>query len=172
VIKRGAAFVSVLCLLLTTGAALALPEDRDQPIHIQSDRAMHDQRKGLTVYEGSVQMTQGTLRILADKITVQTDGNNQVEWIEAVGSPAHFEQQPRADEELVTARAESVRYSAATRHVRLLRNAWMEQDGATMSGNRIDYDMEQEIVKAEGETGTARPRIEMVIPPQSRDNRN
>ncbi|MDQ2078272.1 lipopolysaccharide transport periplasmic protein LptA [Marinimicrobium sp. ABcell2] len=176
--KRGdtrqwlASFVTALCLALTAGTALALPEDRDQPIHIESDRATHDQRKGLTIYEGSVQLTQGSLRIVADRITVQTDGNNQVEWVEAVGSPAHFEQRPRADEELVTARAESVRYTAGPGQVRLLRNAWLEQDGATMSGNRIDYDMEQEIVKAEGETGTDRPRIEMVIPPQSRENRN
>ena len=65
-----------------------------------------------------------------------------------------------------------MRYSAGDRQVLLLRNAWIEQDGATMSGNRIDYDMELEVVKAQGETGSARPRIEMVIPPQNRDTGN
>lgn len=171
-LHRLMAFATALPLALASLSALALPEDREQPIHIQSDSATHDQRQGRTTYEGSVELTQGTLRILADRITIQTDGNNEVDWLEAEGSPAHFEQQPNIDEELLTARAELVRYSAGDRQVLLLRNAWLEQDGATMSGNRIDYDMELEIVKAQGETGGAQPRIQMVIPPQNSNPNN
>lgn len=171
-LRRMAVFATALPLALASLAALALPEDREQPIHIQSDSATHDQRQGRTIYEGSVQLTQGTLRILADRITIQTSDNNEVEWLEAEGSPAHFEQQPNIDEELLTARADFVRYSAGDRQVLLLRNAWLEQDGATMRGNRIDYDMELEIVKAQGETGSAQPRIEMVIPPQNSSSSN
>lgn len=171
-LRRMVAFTGALSLTLASLVALALPEDREQPIHIQSDRATHDQRQGQTIYEGSVQLTQGTLRILADRVTIQTNDNNEVDWLEAEGSPAHFEQQPSIDEELLTARAEFVRYSAGEGQVLLLRNAWLEQDGATMSGNRIDYDMELEIVKAQGETGSAQPRIRMVIPPQKRNSPN
>lgn len=166
-LRRVMVLATALPLALASFVALALPEDQEQPIHIQSDRATHDQRKGRTTYEGSVELSQGTLRILADRVTIQTNGNNEVEWLEAEGTPAHFEQQPNIDEELLIARAEFVRYSTGERQVLLLRNAWLEQDGATMSGNRIDYDMELEIVKAQGDTGSAQPRIQMVIPPQN-----
>lgn len=161
------AFAIALPLAVASLAAFALPEDRHQPIHIQSDRATYDQRLGRTIYEGAVELTQGTLRILAEKLTVQTNRNNEVEWLEAEGAPAHFEQQPNIDEELLTARAKFVRYSAHDHHVLLLRDAWLEQSGATMSGNRIDYDMEREVVKAQGGTGSTQPRIQMVIPPQN-----
>src|SRR5690625_5174740 len=141
-LRRMVVFATTLPLVIASLTALALPEDRDQPIHIQSDRATHDQRQGRTVYEGSVELTQGTLRILANRSTIQTNGNNTVQWLETEGWRTHFEQQPNMADKLLTARAELARYSAGDRQLLLLRNAWIKQDAATMSGSRIDYDIE------------------------------
>ena len=44
-----------LILLATLpGAALALSTDRDQPVHIEADRGELDDVKGVTIYEGRV----------------------------------------------------------------------------------------------------------------------
>ena len=55
--------------------AQALPEDRLQAINIESDRASRNDKTGLTIYEGSVVLTQGSINIRADKITVHSKAN-------------------------------------------------------------------------------------------------
>ena len=57
-------------VLLTSNLALALPDDANQPISIIADSAIKDDKLGLTVYEGNVSFNQGSLNILADKVTI------------------------------------------------------------------------------------------------------
>lgn len=157
-----------LLLMLCAGRLHALPEDRDQPIKVASDRAEHNQREGIMIYEGNVQLSQGSLVIKADKITIRFDSNDQVKSVLAEGSPAYFEQKPAVDEPLVTAEAKSIRYGVDQEQLQLLKEAWLKQDEATLRGNLIDYDMANEVIKAEGQSGSEQPRIEMVLPPQNR----
>ncbi len=168
-IARRASRLTLLPLLgalLAPGAA-ALPDDQQQPIYIESDRAERDGQKGIMVYEGDVRLRQGSLNIRAERLVVHTDANRQVQRVLAEGTPAHFEQQPNEDDQPIAAQANSIRYEVDREQLELLTNARIEQGSATMSGNRIDYDMASEILKAEGDTETDRPRIEMVLPPQS-----
>lgn len=160
------ALLPLLGALLAPGAS-ALPDDRQQPIYIESDRAERDGLKGIMIYEGDVRLRQGSLNIRAERLVVHTDANQQVERVLAEGTPAHFEQQPEADEQPIAAQAHRIRYSVAQEQLELQTNARIEQGNATMSGNRIDYDMASEVLKAEGDTSTDQPRIEMVLPPQS-----
>lgn len=148
-------------------AALALPDDQAQPIHVESDRAERDGQKGIMIYEGDVQLSQGSLKIRADRLTIHTNAENQVRRVVAEGSPAHFEQQPEEQDQPIAAQANTIRYEVDVEQLELLTNALLEQGNASMSGNRIDYDMAAEVLKAEGDTSTDRPRIEMVLPPQS-----
>src|SRR5690625_4794416 len=104
-LRRMVVFATTLPLVIASLTALALPEDRDQPIHIQSDRATHEQRQGRTDYEGSVVLTQETLSILENRITKQSIGKKEEQWLEAEGSPAHCEQLPNMDVKLLTASA-------------------------------------------------------------------
>lgn len=157
-----------LLLILCSSKLQALPEDREQPIKVESDRAEHNQREGIMIYEGSVQMSQGSLVIKADKITIRFDSEDQVERVIAEGSPAYFEQKPAVDEPLVTAEARNIRYDVDLEKLQLLKDAWLKQEQSTLKGNVIDYDIANEIVKAEGQTGSEQPRIEMVLPPQNR----
>lgn len=161
-----------LTLIACLGAFLApsvhaLPEDREQPIYIESDRAERDGLNGVTTYEGDVRLRQGSLNIRAERLTVHTGEDNQVKRVIAEGSPAHFEQKPNAEDPPIAAQALTIRYEVDQEQLKLLRNAWMEQGEATMSGNRIDYDITSEVLKAEGDSDSERPRIEMVLPPQN-----
>lgn len=158
---------ALLAAALLAPAAFALPEDRGQPIYIESDRAERDGLNGVTTYEGDVRLRQGSLNIRADRLTVHTGTNNEVQRVIAEGSPARFEQKPNAEDPPIAAQALTIRYDVDQEQLKLLRNAWMEQGEATMSGNRIDYDMASEVLKAEGDADSERPRIEMVLPPQN-----
>lgn len=165
--RRPLVLATLLLAGLLAGPTSALADDRDQPIHIESDRAERDGRQGITIYEGDVRLRQGSMRIHADRLTVHTDGNNQVQEVLAEGRPAQFEQRPSADDEPIQAEAFSIRYQVTAEQLELTTNAWLEQGSATLRGNRIDYDMARELMRAEGEPDTERPRIEMVIPPRS-----
>ncbi len=152
--------VPLLALLATS--VLAMPSDREQPIQIESDTAVRDDRAGTTVYEGDVVIEQGTMLINADKVTVYTV-DRRIDRIVAVGDPAHYEQMPSAEEDLVTARAKTLEYRLSEELIVLTTNASLEQAGSTLTGERIDYDLQQEVVKARGDGD--RQRTRMVIPP-------
>ncbi|WP_423897405.1 lipopolysaccharide transport periplasmic protein LptA [Candidatus Pelagadaptatus aseana] len=147
---------------------LALPSDREQPIHITSDQAERNENKGITTYQGDVVMTQGTLKILADKVVIHTI-DNQVSEIVATGKPAHFHQKPAVDKQMVKASGSTIEYKLENEMLHLINNAKLIQDdGTTMTGDRINYDMKTSVVKAAGKTSNSRPkRIHMVIPPKS-----
>ena len=158
----------ILPALLLTGmraasAAVALPDDRHQAIEIQSRSAIREEKRGLTVYEGDVTIRQGSILIRADKVTVITTGD-QVSRIVCTGNPAHYQQQPKPGDKPVIARANTIEYLLDQDIIQLIANASLEQAGATLSGERIDYDLKQEIIKARGDA-SGNQRIRMVIPP-------
>ncbi len=145
----------------------ALPSDRNQTIYIQSDHFKRNGKKGITVYEGAVQMSQGTIQINADKITIYSV-DNKMNRIIASGNPAQFQQQPAEDKERVIAKGTTIEYLVAKEKVFLVNNASIVQDGATMSGERINYDIKDAVVTAVGNpTSADNKRIQIVIPPQA-----
>lgn len=165
-------FATALTFALLTGAfsatVAALASDKEQPIHISSDRAERNDKQGLTTYSGAVQMDQGSLRILADKVVIHSV-DNQVSKIIATGKPAHYQQQASIEQQLVIATGNTIEYLIDGEKIHLIDNASLRQDdGTTMTGKRINYDIKESVVKAEGNsnnTADNKPdRIHMVIP--------
>lgn len=155
----------LLWSLLATSAS-ALPNDQDQPIHIESDSAVRNEKSGLTTYLGSVKMDQGSLRILADKVVIHSL-NNEISKIIATGKPAQYQQQPSLEKQLVIAKGDRIEYLIIQEKLNLFDNASLKQDGTTMTGKQINYDIKESVVKAEGNTNSNHERIHMVIPPKS-----
>ncbi len=162
----------LLLFLLSLPAPLsfALPSDANQPINIESDRAERNDKKGTTVYEGSVVIIQGTIKIRADKVTVYTD-NNQVSRIVCIGKPAHYQQQPKPQQGLILASGNTIEYHLAADRIDLLENASLEQNGTIITGGKINYDLKAEIVKASS-GADPKKRIQMVIPPSNQKEGN
>ena len=145
-------------------SAAALPEDRHQAIEIQSREAVREEAKGLTVYSGDVTITQGSIRIDADRVTVHSEGSD-ITRIVCIGRPARYRQQPEPDSGLVIASGNTIQYDLGTDVILLTGNASLEQDEATLSGERIEYDLKQEVIRATGGDESGTERIRMVIPP-------
>ena len=150
-------------LLAVSLPGWSLPEDREQPIHIESNRAERQERTGLTIYEGDVVITQGTLRLEADKVVVHSE-NNQAVRLEATGNPARYQQLLEHGDPPVHARSLLIDYRMKEDKLILSRDAQLEQEGSTITGERIEYDLIQEIIRAQGDLD-GRQRIHMVIPP-------
>lgn len=65
-----AALVFGLALAAAAGAVQAESADREKPIEINADNFQGDEVKQVAVYTGRVEVHQGTLEILGDKLTV------------------------------------------------------------------------------------------------------
>jgi lipopolysaccharide export system protein LptA len=156
--------VSVLGCLIPAGA-VALPDDRDQPIHITADTAIRDEKQGFTVYRGNVHMIQGSLDIVADTLTIYHE-NAQADKIVAEGKPAKMQQQPAVDEPLVKARAEIIEYYKIEDKVHLKINAHITQDGSSVTGDSIDYFITEQLVKADSQQAPDGKRVQVVIEPK------
>ncbi len=159
-------FISLLAAVVLSSPTLvaALPGDTEQPIHIVTDEAIRDEKTGRTVYTGNVELVQGTIRINADKITVykiETEGDKIV----AEGNPARMQQQPKPDSTLMHARGDIIEYYRTEQRVQLRQNAEVEQDGSTVRGDRIDYFINKQLVKAATDKSDSNRRVEVVIPP-------
>ncbi len=153
----------LLALLLGFSfAGVALEEDRKQPIQIESDQAERNEKAGTTIYMGNVELTQGSLKMLADRLEIYTLKGNQLERIVAYGKPAYVEQKPEPDKAIVKARGEIIRYFVAEERLQLEKNASIDQDGAMVKSNTIDYFIKDEVVKASG----SEERVKVVIPPR------
>ena len=85
--------VAILVACLLPAGAFALPDDRDQPIHITADTAIRDEKQGFTVYSGNVHMIQGSMDIVADTLTIYHE-KAQADKIVAEGKPAKMQQRP------------------------------------------------------------------------------
>ena len=136
-------------LALTSMLSFALPDDRDQPIEIEADAAKQDQNKGITTYTGNVKMDQGSIRIIA------------------TGSPAHFQQRPALNKEVIIARGNNLKYEVVKDKLTITENAQVEQDGSIVTGDIINYDIHLALVEA-GSRESTNSRVKMILQPQKK----
>lgn len=163
---RHFSLVAALTLgLLACPSAFALSSDRNQAITIHSDSAERDEIKGTTTYSGNVVMQQGSMRIDAEEVVIVND-KSKVTQIVATGNPARYQQKPSADDGPVVAQANRLEYNIAQDTLHLIDNALLQQEGTSLSGNRIDYDVKKSVVKAGGDA-SQNERVKMVIPARS-----
>ena len=150
-------------LLLAGSGATALPEDRLQALEITAERADRNEREGYTVYSGAVILSQGSLRIYADRLTIFHD-RVAADRIVAVGEPARLRQQPAIDRQPVRASARRIVYEKSRELVMLRESASIEQDGAVVTGESIQYFMAEERVRADATADDETSRVQVFIP--------
>src|SRR5690606_34375765 len=120
-----------LLLVLLPMLSLALPEDSNQPIQIESNSAQRNDPDNTLVYEGAVRIVQGSMHITADRVTVHfVDG--EPERIVCDGTPATYRQQQKANAAPIDARARQIDYHLNDNLVVLTGSARVEQEGSVL----------------------------------------
>jgi lipopolysaccharide export system protein LptA len=157
--------IKVLLVLLCAPATLtyALPNDREQPIHITADKVLRDEKTGVTVYSGNVEMRQGSMEVEADTLTIYHPSDD-AERIVAIGKPAKMRQQPEPDKGVVHAQANTIQYFRTEDRVHLQTQARIEQDGAVVNGDSIDYFISKEVIQAEADENSSDDKVIVVLP--------
>ena len=149
----------------------SLESDRDQQIEIESDSAEFRELEGVTIYSGNVRMSQGSILLLADQISIYTrDGD--VSRLVATGNRAYYEQIPAAGREKVVAQGQTIEYVLKDDVINLVQQASLTQEDATLKGNRITYDVRNHLLKANSASGVGNQssgeRVRVVIPSPGR----
>ncbi len=160
-------FIACLAVALGLGAAasaVALPDDREQPIHITADKAVRDEKRGMTIYSGNVHMRQGSMELEADTLTIFHDAEN-ADQIIARGRPAKMRQRPELEADLVHAHAAVITYFKLEDRVLLERDARVEQKGDLVTGDSIDYLIGQQLITAEADKSAGGEKVFVVLQP-------
>ena len=108
----------------------------------------------MAVYRGDVVITQGTLKITGDTVTITQNAQGELEVFTSVGKPAYYEQKPAVDKQIVKAYGMTIQYFAANERIVLIDQAKVIQEGNTFEGEKIVYDTQRQIVNAGRATGT------------------
>ncbi len=154
---------ALLALSLIPPGSWALSTDREQPMLIEADRAELDDTKGVSIYRGNVRVTQGTLLLTGELMTVYNKGND-VEKVIMEGKPATYKQRPDNKDRDVRARAQHMEYFTSPEKIVLTGQAEVDQAGDVLRSERIVYDVPTDKVHA----GTDQPneRVHITIQPR------
>lgn len=168
-LKNRNTLIGLLVAMLLVPAAQALEADRQQPLKIQADSAVLNEKDGTAIYTGNVVLTQGSLTIEASQLHIQTQ-QGKVNLVTAKGTPASFSQVPGPNQPPVQANALTIDYEVKGQTLILRRKASITQNDNIFKGEEIIYEIQNQRLKAQGQTkqtpkgeaGTG--RVEMILP--------
>ena len=91
---------------------------------------------------GSVQVDQGSMRLQADRVVIESDGDRIV-LINAEGDLARYRQQLEPGAAFVEARAAKIIYHPVDERIELIGRAWLARDSDEFRGEVIQFDMRE-----------------------------
>lgn len=139
----------LLSLFWASPGLHALSTDKDQDIEVESDTAVLDDSKNISIYTGNVIVVQGSMRITGDKMTVYYTDDREMDRILVVGNPATFRQLPDNNTVYDEAEARTMEYYETSSLLILTEEAFVKHDGNRLTGARIEYDTELSQVRAQ-----------------------
>ncbi len=161
-----------LLLLLWSNMLYAENADRDKPIHLESDRVIIDDVKQTSVFEGQVELTQGTLRIQAEKIVLTQDKQGYKHCI-ATGKLASFRQKHEGTDEYMEGYGERIEYDTRAETVDFFVQARVKREQDDVQGDHIAYSTRTEVFQVSGDPNNAngpdKGRVHAVIQPKNKE---
>lgn len=162
--------------MLLAAALAALPAaaeraDREKEIVIGADRLTADDANKVSTFDGSVIVTQGTMRITAARVTVKEDAARHKYYV-ANGSPVSFRQKRDNVDEWVEGFAERAEFDDRADVLKLFGRARVKSNQSELTGEFISYDMRRELAEVTGSApgkgvpaNTGRVKV-IILPPK------
>ena len=172
-LRRSALSALLGCVLMTTLASShAERADREQQIRLEAARVSIDDAKGISTFEGAVQLSQGTMTIRGDKIVVTQDKNG-LKHGTATGKLASFRQKREGFDEYVEGYAERIEYDGQSEIVDFFGQARMQRGQDEITGDHITYNSRTEIFQAlstpsSDARSSSKGRVRVIIQPKKK----
>lgn len=155
----------VIMTLALSVPASARESDLSKAIDVRADRSEFDEKAGVQTLTGNVEITQGTMKIVADSVAISLQ-NNALSKIVGKGSPIRFQQENEAGE-LMQGQAQRIEYNAVNGTLVLKGSATLKQPRQNLVSEQITFDSRTQKVSAEGGGNTGRVSIQ-IQPPAGR----
>lgn len=163
-------FYAVLgAALLAAQPAHAEKADRGKPVTLEADTVTLDDIKKVSVYQGNVIISQGTLMLRADRVQV-TQRAGDLDKLSATGRPVTFRQKLDGRDEFIDGAANRIEYDNASGQLELIGQARLKRGSDELRGAQISYNANTEFYKVVGQPGATTPagRVRAVIRPKPR----
>jgi len=166
-----AATIVALLFMCTAISANAEKADRDKPLHLVSDSMTIDDAKQSSTFDGHVELNQGTLQIVAEKVVVLEDAQGY-QHLTATGTPASFRQRTEGSDEYAEGFGERIEYDTRTQKIDFFKNARVKRGQDQVMGDFITYNSNTEIFEARGKSAAggklvSKDRVRAVIQPKN-----
>ena len=165
---------TAILLFLLACPALAEKADKDKPTNIEASKMSSDDARRMSIFEGNVVLTKGTVVVRADRIVVRQDPDG-FQFTTAYGKPVRFRQkgEPKGDCEGVWTDGEALRVEIDDRNERieLFERAQVTRDKDVVNGEYIFVDQRTEFFSVSAAKGAAaaspQGRVTVVMQPKS-----
>ncbi len=155
-------------LALAAADAAAERADREKEIVVGADHLTADDANRTSTFEGSVVVTQGTMRMTAAKVTVKEDAERHKYYV-ADGAPVTFRQKRDKVDEWVEGFADRAEFDDRNDVLKLFNRARVKSNQNEITGDFISYDMKRELAEVSGAPPGLTPppssRVKVIILP-------
>jgi len=153
--------LSASLILLSWGAS-ALEDDFNQQIIVDADRQEVNIKENRVTFYTNVVVTQGSIKMHADELSVIGSEKKGSEVMIAKGQPASFYQMLDSGKP-IEAEANEVRYDLKTQTLTLSQNAQLKQEESLVKGSMIKYSIDKQEMVAQGDENS---RVTTIFLPQ------
>jgi len=180
VVRRWQACVLIACGSVVCVPAVAEKADRSKPIEINAASGTSDLANNVQVLEGNVVLTQGTMRITAQRMRLKRDQQENIfaELFGTNGAQITFREKREGFDDYMEGSADRAEFDDKSNTVKLFNNAKLKNGGDVLSGEYILYNSVTEVLRALGtipdaksqpKTGseTTSNRVKIVIQPRA-----
>lgn len=169
------AWLSGALAIAASSHSLAEKADKDKPTQLEANRMSADDARRLSIFEGNVVLSKGTISVRADRVVVRQDADG-FQLVTATGKPVRFRQKgdPKGEKEGVWTDGEALRVEIDDRNekIELFERARVTRDRDEVQGEYIFLDQRSEFFSVSAAKGaspaTPAGRVRAVIQPKNR----
>jgi len=165
---RFSKFFVALIVMIQIAPAWALSSDSKQPLHLIADSAKMNNATGVSVYTGNVKVTQGSMELLGNVVTVYSEGNKIMKVVSTGDKKkqAYYTEQQDNNAGPIKAWGDTITYNASSQTVDLKRNAKVTRPSEVFTGEFIEYNRASKTVNAKSSNGSGK-RVQIIIQPKN-----
>lgn len=139
--------LSIALYLSLANGACALESDYQQPINVSSQEQIANLNSNVAQFVGDVIITQGSIEIKADNVTIKRNAKGKLDSVIANGNPVNFSQ-TLDDGKKITSSSNKLEYNTAKNTIVISGKAKITQGESRLSGDRIEYNLTTKTMRA------------------------
>lgn len=171
--QRTIAACAAAALLLSAPPVAAERSDRDKPTQLEANRMSADDARKVSIFEGNVVLTKGTITLRGERVVVRTDTEG-FQHATVTGNPVRFRQKTDAAQGRpgVWTEAEAQRLEIDERNdrIELFERARVTRDQDEIRGDYVLLDQRSDFLSVspgKGAAASTEGRVRAVIQPKA-----